>query len=194
VPGLRKTDLCLRVKQALESGDIQVSEASFVGAGDDLPWRCEVRIRGYIRRTFLIYIWTIGHGGRSRPADEYRIQAKLKTGRDLRFRDGVTVVLGYYRADLDSIGRGMGNNSPSDMEVFVAWDSSHHSIVGASSSCQVRFALLYEAYLKGAAVTERRTRGGSVECVFALRPERVPLYFEEVLGGHSSVSIDRLQG
>jgi hypothetical protein len=165
--------------------------SEFVGDSGDLPWKCEVMLNSYTKRIFLFYAWTVGHGGRGRAVDEYRIQAKLRNAGNLQFGGGRTVLLGYYGARNDRVGRQLGNAAPADMEVFVAWDATYHVGVGRSSSCQVKFATLYDAYLKGAASMTRNSRV-DIERVFAFRVERLKRYLILLLDGHGEMSLGQL--
>jgi hypothetical protein len=140
-----------------------------------------------------MYFWTVSHGGRARPLKEYRIQVKLKDRRSLDFGNGTTLLLGYYTRGNDHVGRDLGNDPPADMEVFVAWDPIQHLALGASSSCQVPYDLMFKAYLEGLSESERRCADGSLEEVFAFRPELLPRYLREAAGGHNRVTLTGLQ-
>jgi len=159
-----------------------------------LPVRLIVTDERGLTRTYLVYVWTIGHGGKSRTQDEYRIQAKLPVGRDLTVGGGTTLLLGYYHEEADRAGRELGNTPNDGMEIFVAWDASKHLRVGTSSSCQVPFGLMDDARLVGSAWLDRRIAHGERETVIALRPEMLAKYLSLASGGHTFVSPGDLTG
>src|SRR5438445_404714 len=70
--------------------------ASLQGESGGLPLELEFDVTQAQRRRYQVFIWTIGHGGRTRSLHEYRIQTKLKAGRRLEFRGGTPLLLGYY--------------------------------------------------------------------------------------------------
>lgn len=189
--GLRKPRIAARISAALEESGVSVEEASFAGSGEELlPWNCLLRFSGAIRRRFSMYFWTIGHGGRSRSQTEYRIQTKLGSQRRLSFQHGTTILLGYYVDSEDKVGKEVGNDPPTGMEVFAAWNPVGHLRLGSSSSCQVPFAALKEAHEWGAAVTERRIAGGQPEAVLCMKPEHLDVYLRMASGGHEGVKTD----
>src|SRR5262249_6944529 len=104
MPGLRKTRLA-EIIRTIVSQSAEVRESEFIGPGGDLPGRCDLEWPTGIERQFIVYVWTIGHGGKSRSQQEYRIQTKLKLPRPLQFEGGITLLLGYYDASLDGAGR-----------------------------------------------------------------------------------------
>ena len=163
-----------------------------MGTGADLPWWCHLQFGDGSQREYGVYFWTVSHGGKTRSVDEYRIQTKLKTDRQLRVGSGTIILLGYYHASVDRSGRAVGNHPPDGMEVFVAWDALHHLRLGASSSCQVPFPLMYDAYLKGKACITRRLDPHAKESIFAFRPQYLASYLRMVSGGHDRVSVDAL--
>lgn len=191
MPGLRKIAIAEKVYDALRNAKCSVVTAGLVGEDGDLPWECKVTFPDRSSRLYRIYFWTVSHGGRGRSQSEYRVQAKLKTARKLNFASGTTLLLGYYDSQQDQVGRDLGNSPAEDMELFVAWDPLQHLQVGASSSCQVPFPLLQDAYLNGSAVGDRRTSGGSSELVIVVRPELLWKYFVLAAGGHNSVDSKR---
>jgi len=188
MPGVKKSAIARRISEALSAGGCEVLVEGLVGPKGDLPWQCEAVFPDGSRRTFRLYFWTISHGGRTRSQDEYRIQAKLKTARRLEFGLGTTLLLGYYLESEDRVGRAEGNSPTKGMEVFVAWDPLQHLRVGASSSCQVRFDLLHQAYLHGIAMADRRIADGVLEQVVAVRPEHLWRYLRSAAGGHNSLN------
>jgi hypothetical protein len=192
LPGLTKTRILKRIEDVLGNSDAELVSAAFVGEGTDLPCRCTILFRGGSRREYNLYFWTVGHGGRSRSREEYRIQTKLKTDRRLRVDAGTTILLGYYHESLDRTGRAQGNSPPKGMEVFVAWDAVHHLHLGTSSSCQVPFRIMYDAYLKGKACVKRSLASGDDETICALRPEYLTSYLRAASGGHARVALHDL--
>ena len=68
---------------------------------------------------YVVYAWTIGHGGRTRAATEYRIQLKLPGQPKLVFDDGTTILIGLYDGSLDPQAERFGTG---DARILVAWD------------------------------------------------------------------------
>jgi hypothetical protein len=193
MPGIRKAEIALRIRDALVRGGLAVQDKGFVGSRNDLPWVCEIGFSEHSRRVFHMYFWTVGHGGRTRSQNEYRIQAKLKVERRLHVGNGTTLLLGYYDEALDLAGKAAGNDPPPGMEVFVAWDPIQHLRVGESSSCQVPFNTLYAAFLDGVASYDRRCNDGSIEQVLAFRAENMAEYIRATTAGHSRVQPQKLK-
>lgn len=187
--GLRKAVLAKNLTDAIDSSASSLLYGAFIGDRNDLPWECAIRFRDGATRRYLVYIWTITHGGRTRSRHEYRIQVKLKSARRLDFGQGTTLVLGYYSSEFDRVGREAGNHSPREMRIFAAWDPLQHLRLGASSSCQVSYEVLYSAYLSGSASSHRITADGESETVIAFRPEHLGTYFRAVSGGHNSLRL-----
>ena len=50
---------------------------------------------------YIAYAWTIGHGGRTHVATEYRIQLKLQGQPKLIFNNGTMILIGLYDSSLD---------------------------------------------------------------------------------------------
>ena len=192
MPGLSKSALMTRFADALQSKGCKLSTPEFGGTKRDLPLQFEVVFPRGATRRYSLYCWTIGHGGRTRASSEYRIQAKLKYDRDLRFRGAATILAGYYDPALDVVGRELGNKPAADMRLFVMWDAINHLRVGASSSCQVSFETLERAYLSGVASAERRCADGQFETVIAFRPEYLSRYFLLAAAGHRHVTVDKI--
>lgn len=134
----------------------------------------------------------MGHGGRSRSALEYRIQVKLGRARQFKFKDASSVLLGYYDVDQDHVGKEMGNKPERDMRILTAWDPVRHIEVGVSSSCQITFPILHQAYLLGAGEKLRRCADGVTETAIAFRPEYLARYLYLVSSGHESVTAEKL--
>ena len=193
--GLTKPALARLVERHLAGSHVALVSATFAyPAAPLLPWLCHARISDYGERNFAIYFWTIGHGGRTRAQDEYRIQTKLERGdRRLAFDRGTTLLLGYYRSDLDTSGRSVGNNAPNEMEVFAAWDALPRLRLGYSSSCQVPFSTLLRAHQVGFGSCVRSLPGGVVETVIAVPPRHLDLYMEHASLGHQNIDLQSLR-
>jgi hypothetical protein len=192
MPGLRKRVIADRINEVLGLSNVAVERSSFEGLSGDLPWACSLLFAGMLKRDYDMYFWTIGHGGRNRAQEEYRIQAKLKHPTEFRFGNGTTVLIGYYNESTDSSGRREGNRPPGGMEVFATWDAVQHGRPGESSSCQVPFGLLYRAHLTGKAEHLRMLSNGVNERVIAFRPEFLASYLFNVCGGHGSIDLNNL--
>lgn len=184
MPGLRKTVIAEHLHRCIDEAGASVDEARFVGPRGSLPWRCRLTFSNLSERTFDFYLWTVSHGGRRRRTDEYRIQTKLDQCDSLGVASGTTILGGYYTEAVDRSGREAGNSPPPDMEVFVFWDATEHLDLGHSSSCQVPFGTLYEAYIRGHAANVRSLGSGREETVVAVRPEYVVSYLQAASGGH----------
>lgn len=190
--GLRKAALVDRLCAYLEEQDCTIDRAELSGDGGDLPCRLDVTFPQGSKRRYNLYCWTVGHGGRSRSAIEYRIQVKLGKGRQLKFKDASSVLLGYYDVDQDHVGKEMGNRPERDMRVLSAWDPVRHIEVGVSSSCQITFPILHQAYLVGADEKKRRCADGVIETAIAFRPEYLSRYLYLVSSGHEAVTAAKL--
>jgi hypothetical protein len=188
MPGLRKTEIVRRMQLDLAESSVSVVDCSFKGPQGDLPVEMVLKYRGSITRSFQVFVWTIGHGGRTRSSSEYRIQTKLKQRRALTYGSGTPLLLGYYDESADTVGKSLGNSPPDGMKVYAAWSALSHLHVGDSSSCQVNFDLLRIAYLSGVAASERTIADGDRELVFAFRPEFLGRYMYAATGGHGHVS------
>ncbi len=168
----------------------EIRQWEFAGDRGRLPLHCKLLLRDHSLRTYDVYVWSISHGGRTRRRSEYRIQTKLPDGSaDLQFGRGVTLLLGYYTAQADLSDARADQLVPDEMEVFVAWDAVAHLKVGLSSSCQVDFSLMYDAYLSGFSSSSRRLLNGSSEKVIAFRPERLAQYLTAAWRGHEHASL-----
>ena len=183
--GLKKVEIANRLTRFLVQSNVKIRSAEFSDENKDLPWRVVIEFQNHMVRKYAIYMWTISHGGRTRSKYEYRIQIILKNGVNrLDFGFGTTLLLGYYDERSDYVGRSIGNLPSLGMEIIVVWDPIRHLQVGASSSCQVQFDTLEEAYRKGIATRKRLLPQGESEQVIALRPEYFAGYLAKVSGGH----------
>lgn len=149
------------------------------------------QIKNLSPNKYVVYAWTIGHGGRTRSETEYRIQLMVPGRTELNFDDGTTILLGLYDGNLDPQAERFGTR---EAKVLVAWDPVLHLKPGASSSCQVPIGLIEEAYLNGAATKVRELGSGSEEIIIAMRIENFSDYLEEVVAGHERVNIAALSG
>lgn len=194
MPGLPKSTIAARIQSALAASGASIVASLFAGADGGLPFDCQIEFREGIRREYVMYFWTISHGGNGRAHTEYRIQAKLKSARSLTFDKGTTLLMGYYLGAADDRGTEQGNVAAPEMEAFAAWDPLLHLRVGASSSCQIPFSTLEAAYSRGVSATERRSRAGHTERVIAFRPDYLTRYLRAAAGGHNSVDMATVAG
>jgi hypothetical protein len=195
LPGLQKPAIARVIQDCLDGSAVQVLDARFAySAAPLLPWLCRVKLPDYGERRYAMYFWTIGHGGRTRSLHEYRIQTKLEGGhpKQLAFDQGTTLLLGYYRSELDTSGRSVGNRNPTDMEVFAAWDALPRLRLGFSSSCQVPLGTLRQAYETGLGLSSRTLPDGSRETVIAVPPRHLDLYLEHASLGHANLDTEAL--
>lgn len=192
--GIRKRTIAAVLEVALQTSGARLVETGLTGRGNaDLPWTCTADLAGRTR-SYRCYFWTITHGGNHRSRSEYRIQTMLtSTERRLAFGAGTTLLLGYYDSAVDDAGRELGHNPPAEMGLFVAWDATRHVALGYSSSCQVAYEQLFQAYVDGVCARSRSVSGGASEMVIALRPEYLASYFLEASGGHDGVEVSRLR-
>lgn len=193
MPGIRKQEIVQRLESAIRECNA-VIHRSELAPGNLLPWMADLEFPSHLRRRYRSYVWTIGHGGKSRPPYEYRIQTKLKDSPALLFGESATtLLLGYYHASLDVSGKAVGNNPSPDMEVIVAWDPLMHLRLGSSSSCQVPFGLLDKSRVIGVAEEQRRLANGDVEKVIAMRPDYLSQYLAVASGGHQFVDVKAIE-
>ena len=146
MPILSRPQLNAKIVEAIQSGGWNVLYISAIG---DSPF--EIRIYGEDESYNLrIYIWNLTHGGRTRSADEYRIQVKVT-----RFQQSAgykTLVLGWS----------------DDLGVFGGFDVRRHSgRLGYSSSIQISLATLRRATLNGISAHDK----GNDEVAVGFRPE-----------------------
>ena len=193
MPGIRKQSIVARLEEAIR-GCNTVIHHSNLAPERRLPWTIDLEFPNNIRRQYRSYVWTIGHGGKSRSPNEYRIQTKLDDSPVFIFGESATtILLGYYHASLDGSGKAVGNKPPSDMEIVVAWDPLLHFRLGASSSCQVPFELLDKSRLFGVAQARRELASGEVENVIAMRPEYFSQYLAVASGGHQFATVETIE-
>ena len=123
------------------------------------PARYQV-YRGDRSYAVRVYIWNLTHGGKSRPQDEWRIQA-TGVSRFQREPDGKTLILGWRP----------------DLGVLAGFDAGRHSgRLGASPSIQLREAALKQAAIDGLATHNK----GSGELAIAFRPELLAAYLDNL--------------
>ena len=151
-----KADLLLIVEDAIRECGRHFLSLSPVGAH---PARYQV-IGGDASKLVRVYIWNLTHGGRHRPADEWRIQA---TGIQ-RFEPepgGATLILGWRE----------------DLGLFAGFDSARHQRdLGTSPSIQLREAALLAADRDGLAVHNK----GNGELAVAFRPHLLAAYIDHM--------------
>lgn len=181
MPRLNKRAIVDRLSAALAAGGIVVKEASFATPRAGLPWTCTLAFPTGFERSYRCYLWTVTHGGRTRSASEYRVQATLPSV-GLEFSAGATVLLGYYSPE-----HAGADPPPARSELFVAWDPTLHIGVSYSASLQVPSEVLVKAHLSGAAAVTRQLASGDAENIVAFRPEYVGRYFELVPNTHRRI-------
>jgi len=181
MPRLSKSAIVDRLSTGLVAGGIVVKEASFATHRGGLPWTCTLAFPTGFERSYRCYLWTVTHGGRTRSASEFRVQATLPSA-GLEFSAAATVLLGYY-----SPSHAGADPPPAGSELFVAWDPTLHIGVSYSASLQVPSEVLAEAHLAGAATITRQLASGADENIVALRPEYLGRYFELVPGSHRRI-------
>ena len=181
MPRLSRQAIVDRLSTGLNAAGIGVKEATFATHRGGLPWTCTLTFPTGFERSYRCYLWTVTHGGRTRAASEFRVQATLPSA-GLEFIAASTVLLGYY-----SPAHVGADPPPASSELFVAWDPTLHIGVSYSASLQVPSELLVEAHLAGAATITRQLASGADENIVALRPEYVGRYFELVPGSHRRI-------
>ena len=193
MPGIGKQSIVDRLEAAIR-GHNTIIHHSHLAPGRRLPWTIDLEFTNNIRRQYRSYVCTIGHGGKSRSPNEYRIRTKLDDSPVFIFGESATtILLGYYHARLDASSKAVGNNPPSDMEIVVAWNPLFHFRLGASSSCQVPFELLDKARLFGVAQAQRELASGDVENVIGMRPEYLSQYLAIASGGHQFANVEAIE-
>ena len=129
-----------------------------------------------LQEELLIYIWNITHGGRTRAADEYRIQITGVRGIDI-FPNTKTLLLGW----------------DDRRKVYAGFNASRYTSFGASPSLQVKEGTLLEAQKKGLAIQpkERDETGNITEAVAAISPEFLVSYILSLDSYHGVVQTER---
>lgn len=136
-----------------------------LGSGSSLPrdyrvWRDDESL------TLKVYLWTLTPGGANRPIDEWRIQP---TGISsfANTTGTLTVILGYEP----------------NRDLFAGFDYQAHSgALGSSSSLQIKEKALDDAIGAGMGVHKK----SSAELVFAVRPELIGLYIQQLTALHAA--------
>jgi putative restriction endonuclease len=146
LPILNRKQLNAKLVEAVQSCGWNVLYSSSL---DALPFL--IRIYGDDESNSLrIYIWNLSHGGKTRSADEYRIQVKVD--RFQQTAGETTLVLGWS----------------DDIEVFGGFDVRKHSgRLGYSSSIQISLETLRKASLNGVSAHDK----GNGEIAVGFRPE-----------------------
>jgi len=158
MPRLAKSRLRQVVLDALEASGYAVEYASAVH-----PF--EISVRTPLREErLLVYAWNITHGGKSRSANEYRIQI-TGVSRITFKKERKTLLLGVAQL-------------PGSGTVIAAFDARQHKNFGSSPSIQVHEPTLLKAEVDGLASETKELAGGHAEIVFAFRPENLGQFIE----------------
>lgn len=189
MPGLRKTTIAKRLAGLIDDSGARIRGSRFQESKGSLPWECTIRFPSGAEREYTMYFWTVSHGGRGRPDDEYRIQTTLKGDNKLVVEDGTTLLLGYFEWALAGLPAQNSDKRP----VIVAWDALNHLTVGNSSSCQVKLGLIKEARRAGVAAYKRSLADGTPELVVATRYDYFPRYLIAAAGGHRSATVEEIR-
>lgn len=121
-----------------------------------------------------VFLWNITGGGRSRSANEYRVQTTRPHSQPLLIPGIPTVLLGYH----------------AELSVYAAWDVAQHPNPGASSSLQVPREILDLAATNGIAEHHRAIRGTvSEDTVVAVRAQLVRSVIEAAVAHDSMTAI-----
>ena len=155
---LAKARLRQVILDALEASGYAIEHAGTVH-----PFAISVRT-SLREEQLLVYAWNVTHGGKSRSADEYRIQI---TGvQQIAFhKDRKTLLLGIAQL-------------PTSGTVIAAFDARQHKNFGSSPSIQVHEPTLLKAEVDGLASETKELAGGHAEIVFAFRPENLGQFVE----------------
>ena len=156
---LNRNQLNHKIVEAVEQHGWKVLYLSNI---DKSPFHIRI-LNDNNRFTLKIYMWNLTHGGKKRPADEYRIQLKgtqFEQGADFE-----TLVLGWW----DDVG------------VFAGFDIRKHSgKFGKSPSIQTSQNKLRRAYLNGFSIHNRTND----EIVIAFKPEFFVDYVQNLRSLH----------
>jgi putative restriction endonuclease len=154
-PTLRKSELLETLLSAVEAGGYQA-----LVTRETHPFRLTI-LKADEKESLeaTVYIWNCTHGGKTRSADEYRVQL---TGVVPQIAaHGRTLLLGWHER----------------YGVFVAFDITKHDGQASSSpSIQVKEDVLLAAHTKSFAAYDR----GNVEVAIAFRPEFFVEYVRQV--------------
>ena len=157
-----KSQLFDQIEQAFRLGGWDVL---FLSNNTKNPGRYVIFREGE-RYTLRVYIWTITHGGKSRPLDEYRIQP-TSTNQFAPETGGKTLILGWWP----------------QAEVFAGFDLRRHSgPLGSSPSFQIGEAALRHAAIFGFAPYRKQ----SGELAIAFQPEFLGTYVQFLRELHDS--------
>lgn len=114
----------------------------------------------------LLYIWNISHGGKNRPADEYRIQITGVNTLEVH-PEFKTLILGWWE----------------EQDVFAAWDVNFHmGDVSNSPSFQIRREYLLAALQHDFAVCPK----GQGELAVAFSPDFLVTYCRNAEALHAA--------
>lgn len=135
----------------------------FTGLGVH-PARFAMR-KGGVEHVVRLYIWNLSHGGKSRSAEEFRIQVTGVEGFEVE-SNGRTLILGFSQ----------------QFGVFAGFDiDSRLGELGASPSIQITAATLLAAASHGAE-RQDKTKG---KWAIAIRPDRVARYIQHLASAHA---------
>jgi hypothetical protein len=158
---LNKEALIVRTIDAIVADGWNVVRLNHAGTH---PARFTMEQAG-VSHTVRLYVWNLSHGGKSRSADEFRIQI---TGIDgfAAEPNGRTLILGW--------GEEFG--------VFAGFDIQHRlGALGASPSIQINSATLQTAGKKGAEKQDKK-KG---EWAVAVRPDKIGRYVQHLTAAHA---------
>ena len=161
MPRLNKEALIRRTIDAIVADGWNVVRLNQAGTH---PARFTMEQDG-VSHTVRLYVWNLSHGGKSRSADEFRIQI---TGID-KFAaepNGRTLILGWSE----------------EFGVFAGFDIQFRlGALGASPSIQINSATLQVASKQGAEKQDKK-RG---EWAVAVRPDKVGRYVQHLTAAHA---------
>ncbi|MFD1035489.1 hypothetical protein ACFQ15_12560 [Sphingomonas hankookensis] len=158
---LNKEGLFGRVIDAIVADGWHVER--FTGLGVH-PARFAMRKDG-VEHVVRLYIWNLSHGGKSRSAEEFRIQVTGIDGFEVE-PNGRTLILGFSQ----------------QFGVFAGFDIYHRlKGIGVSPSIQITAATLLAAADHGA---EKQDKTKS-EWAIAIRPDRVARYIQHLSSAHT---------
>jgi putative restriction endonuclease len=110
--------------------------------------------------SLIIYIRNVTHGGASRDSKEYRIQIHERNSL-ITEPDSLTLILGWW----------------DDQELLVGWDVKKHTSPSYSSSLQVSYNALLQAYKNGISHYYKEKNN---EMVITIKPEFFIHYIENI--------------
>jgi hypothetical protein len=159
MPGLKKARLMERLCAALTRSNCVVDKAELGTSqalyhGDSIS---RFRTPASAAITFIAGLWATAGAPLS---CRVPYPGEAWNGQQLKFKNAASVLIGYYDYEQDKVGRELGNAPPPDMQIIAAWDAVRHIEAGLSSSCQITFSVLHQAYLTGCDSKTRRCAMG----------------------------------